>query len=240
MSRSRRSKRRAGMTGRQLAILALLALLLLAVVALILIAVLGTLRGPTAPPGDEPAATAVSTLQKAVSVTQAIEPTSRPLPATGGPTATGSVPAASVASSTAAPPTIPPPEPTPTVTATVTTTPAVDACSQLSLSYLGSVSNVVQWRLQSLTGGAIELTRAQIGWPQENEGIFNVMLDGKAIWSSQDFSPPTAINSWFGTVSDRMVSGTVRLELFFGMSAADSGYSVLLWFGNGCQIAASG
>jgi len=228
------------MTGRQLAVLVLLALLLLAVVAVMLVMALGIFRKPAAPPVGEPVATAGSNLPPAAFETPAAEPTSRPLPVTGSPMPTGSAPAASTAAATTASPMTPPPQTTPTGTATVTATPAVDVCSQLGLSYLGSVSNVVQWRLQNLSGQAIELTRAQIGWPQVNEGIFNVTLGGVAIWSSQDFAPPTAINSWFGTVSDRMVSGAVRLELFFGMDAADSGYSVRLWFGNGCEIAASG
>ena len=129
--------------------------------------------------------------------------------------------------------------PTITNTATITTTPAPNVCSQLNLQFLGAVSNVAQWRLQNASGTALELTRAEVYWPQSNDAVFNVFLNGTAIWSSQDFVPPTIIGSWIGTPSDRMVDGVERLEFFFGLSAEESGYNLTLWFGNGCRVSAA-
>jgi hypothetical protein len=233
---ARRRGRLLGMTGRKPGIVALLLVTLLLVIGVMLGFAIGFFDGiltPTAAPpaqGQIPPTTGVE-LTRTPDITS--EPGSEASPVSGTATAiTFETPPQATPSGTSAARTTP----TITNTATITTTPQADVCSQLSLRYLGATSNVVTWRLQNASGIDLELTRAQLDWPQSNDAIFNVFLNGTAIWSSQDFVPPTVIGSWIGTTTDRMVNGVVRLEFFFGISAAESGYNLRLWFGNGCQV----
>jgi hypothetical protein len=128
---------------------------------------------------------------------------------------------------------------TPTQTPSITPTPPADVCSRLNLSFLNATSNVATWRLSNGSGVPLTLSRLQIAWPEENDAIFNAFLDGKVVWSGEDLNSPTTIDQWMGEPEDRVVTGASRLEFFFGVLAAPSGYDLTLRFGNGCEVAAS-
>jgi hypothetical protein len=227
------------MTGRQLGIVVLLLFLLLVVAGVVLGFAFGVFDGvlvPAAPAPTERQIPATVLEETAGPAPETVEPSAAPAQATVTATTILTPSPTLAAGSPTTPPLL---SPTVTNTATITTTPAPDVCSQISLRFLGAVSNAAQWRLQNASGVGLELTRAQIDWPQSNDAFFNIFLDGKAIWSSQDFVPPTHIGSWIGTTADRMVDGAERLELLFGLSAAESGYNLRLWFGNGCEVSAA-
>jgi len=227
------------MTGRQLGIVALLLVLLLLVVGIMLGFAFGFFEGSGIPAAASPtvARALPGTSGEATQLPDGIGSHASKTPAVSGsvtapPSATPVLATPSETSAVRTTPTI-------TNTATITTTPRADVCSQISLRFLGATSNIVQWRLQNASGVDLELTRAQVEWPRSNEAMYYVFLDGTMIWSSEDLVSPTVIGGWLGTAADRMVNGVVRLDLYFGIDAAESGYNLGLWFGNGCQVSAS-
>jgi hypothetical protein len=227
------------MKGRQLGIVILLFFMLMLVAGVVLGFAFGVFDGVLAPAEATPPQVQISTpvIQATVSYAQETDE-SVTEPALVTATASAVVvesPTATISSPT------PSPHVSPTVAhiATITSTPPPSVCSQISLQFLGVVSNVAQWRLQNANAFSLELTRAQIDWPQTNEAFYYIFLDGTMIWSNEDLAPPTGVINWMGTSADRMVDGAERLELLFGFSAAQSGYDLQLWFSNGCQVAAS-
>jgi hypothetical protein len=227
-----------GMSCGQLMIVVLLLVLLLLVAGILALA-LGWFRGAPPPAAAEPTQMQTSEIKSPQTTAAPLGSSSPVAGLTPGSTLTTSTAAISTTTGTPAETGTALPTPTNTPTRTITPTPPPDVCTQLNLRFLTATSNVVQWRLANSSGIEMELTRAQIEWPQANEAIFNVFLNGSTIWSSQDLVPPTIISSWIGTTADRTVDGVERLELTFGLSAAQSGYNLRLWFGNGCQVAAS-
>jgi len=236
---ARRPRRILAMTGRQLGIVVLLLFLLLVAAGVVLGFAFGVFGGvpiPAVPSPTEMQIPATVLEETAGPAPEKTEPGATPAQVTVTATASITPSPTLTAGSPTAPPLL---SPTVTNTATITTTPVPDVCSQINLRFLGAVSNVAQWRLQNASGVSLELTRAQIDWPRANEAFYYIFLDGSMIWSSEDLVPPTGISSWIGTTTDRMVDGAERLELLFGLSAAESGYNLRLWFGNGCEVSAA-
>jgi hypothetical protein len=156
-----------------------------------------------------------------VTATEALVDLGSPTPATPTPLESGSTPGM------------------PTQTPSITPTPPADVCSRLNLSFLNATSNVATWRLDNGSSIPLTLAHLQIAWPNENDAIFNAFLDGKVIWSGEDLSSPTTIDQWMGEPDDRVVTDASRLEFYFGIMAATSGYDLTLRFGNGCEVSAS-
>lgn len=235
----RRPRRILGMKGRQLGIVILLLFLLLLVAGVVLGLAFGVFDAVLAPAAATPPQVQIPTSVVQATVNSAQE-TDESI--TEPALATATAMAVIVESPTAAissPTPLPQVSPTGIHTATITSTPPPTVCSQISLQFLGVVSNVAQWRLQNANAFSLELTRAQIDWPRTNEAFYYMFLDGTMIWSNEDLVPPTGVSNWMGTSADRMVDGAERLELLFGFNAAQSGYDLRLWFSNGCQVAAS-
>jgi hypothetical protein len=128
---------------------------------------------------------------------------------------------------------------TATVTSTLPPTAPADVCAQLDLRYLNATSNVTVWQVNNPSGQSFTLSRIEISWPATNDAIFNAFLDGNVIWSGVDQVSPTFITSWFGERSDRTVDSSSRLEFFFGTTASESGYDLMLEFENGCEVSGS-
>jgi hypothetical protein len=228
-----------GVTGRQLGIVILLLAVLMVVGGVLLGNAFGVFHAPLTPAASTPPELqAPGTVAQGTPVSPQVTAKAATQPLQVAATATPGViisPTAWIAS-----PTVHPREvSTATNTATTTTSPAPGVCSQISLQFLDAVSNVAQWRLQNTSGVDLELTLAQVDWSRSNEAFYYIFLDGAMIWSSEDLAPPTIISSWIGTTADRMVKGVVKLELLFGLNAAESGYNMQLWFGNGCQVSAA-
>ncbi len=135
--------------------------------------------------------------------------------------------------------------PSPTITATLgaTSTPPptapADVCAQVNLSFVNATSNVITWRLGNPSGQPFVLQEMELVWPIGNDAIFNVFIDGAAIWSGEDLLSPTFISSWIGVRDDRTIRGLTRLEMLFGTTAASTGYNLTLRFENGCEVSAS-
>ncbi|TFH35209.1 MAG: hypothetical protein E4G99_07800 [Anaerolineales bacterium] len=129
--------------------------------------------------------------------------------------------------------------PTTTFTPTITPTPPADVCAQLDLGFINATSNVAAWRLQNSSGVSLTLSRIEIEWPGSNDAIFNAILDGTLIWSTEDLVSPSFITTWIGEPGDRVVEGLSRLEFLFGTAAASSGYDLTLRFDNGCEVSNS-
>jgi hypothetical protein len=129
--------------------------------------------------------------------------------------------------------------PTASLTATISSTPPPDVCAKLDLRFLNATSNVTAWRLQNTSGVSLTVSRIEIAWPESNDAIFNVFLDGIMIWSGEDLVSPTFITNWVGAPGDRVVDSLSRIEFFFGTAAATGGYDLTLRFENGCEVARS-
>ncbi len=128
---------------------------------------------------------------------------------------------------------------TPSQTPSITPVPPAEVCAQLNLSFLNATSNVATWRLQNSSGVSLEVARIEILWPEANDAIFNTLMDGQVIWSGEDLDSPTIITQWMGSQDDRVLAGTSRLEFFFGITAAGSGYHLTIGFTNGCEVSTS-
>jgi hypothetical protein len=128
---------------------------------------------------------------------------------------------------------------TPTQTPTQQPTAHPDICAQFDLRFHQATSSMIAWRLQNNSGQEFVLESIEIDWPSANDAMFNAFLDGKVIWGGEELAPPSRIENWIGERIDRSVSGLSRLELFFGVEAAESGYSLTLRFENGCEATAS-
>lgn len=128
---------------------------------------------------------------------------------------------------------------TPTVTTTPPPTVPENICAQVSLGFLDATSNVAAWRLRNTSGQLFRLRQIEIAWPVSNDAIFNAVLSGRAIWSGEDLVSPTFITNWSGEPDDRTIDELARLELFFGMAAAEQGYELTLSFENGCEVSHS-
>jgi hypothetical protein len=228
-----------GVTGRQLGIVILLLAVLMVVGGVLLGNAFGVFHAPLTPAASTPPELqAPGTVAQGTPVSPQVTAKAATQPLQVAATATPGIiisPTAWIASPTVRPREVS----TATNTATATTSPAPGVCSQISLQFLDAVSNVAQWRLQNTSGVDLELTLAKVDWPRSNEAFYYIFLDGAMIWSSEDLAPPTNISSWIGTTADRMVKGVVKLELLFGLNAAESGYNMQLWFGNGCQVSAA-
>ena len=226
------SPRILGLSGWQIGLLVILTILLCLGVAAALLFVVGFFNGPPAPdvPG-EPATPTIEVVEDTPSPTDSAQQTSQ------GPTDIPPSPVTETQSPTSTVFTK-----TPTVqftTPTPTTTLPVDVCTTLDLRFLSATSNIAAWRLQNDSGTTLTFSRIEIDWPQSNDAIFNVFVNGMVIWSDEDLTPPTVINSWIGSPDDRSVDRLSRVEFFFGTLAAPGGYDLNLWFENGCVISAA-
>jgi len=116
---------------------------------------------------------------------------------------------------------------------------------QIRLSFDGRISNTTSWVLTNNTSVPIKLVYIWHSWPVAMDAVFNFILDGSTIWSSEDLNPPTIVPDeadWFGAESNRIVApkDTVDLDVFYGVGGASTGFELILRFENGWEISAVG
>ena len=130
--------------------------------------------------------------------------------------------------------------PSPTVdpgaTPTITLTPDVDVCAQMDVGFVKATSTIALFRLRNISPIPTTITRIVLDWPEENDAVFNAILDGNVIWAGVEMSSPTEMKAWRGEPGDRSVRGTHALEFFFGTPAGQRGYRLEIAFENGCTI----
>jgi hypothetical protein len=120
-----------------------------------------------------------------------------------------------------------------------TLTPDRDICSRVSIQFRRVTSNIVLWQLNNMNFQPSAITRVSLSWPKQNFAVFNAFLEGKVIWSGGDLVSPTIVSDWVGSVTDREVLGTTRLEFLFGENAEPSGYGITVDLANGCSVSTS-
>ncbi len=161
-------------------------------------------------------------------------PTPTPLVASPGPTATYASGPGPTATSTSGPTSTPAPSSTPTAV------PPLDPCTgPISAGFMVNGSEV-SWEIVNGSSSGITISRIFVDWPAANLELKKVRLAGTLIWNAGDNSPATDIQSgWKGNRS--LSAGAAKeLRFEFDADAASSGYSLLVEFDTGCQIATGG
>ncbi len=210
-------------------------------------AVMATLIASSDPGQSTPGSTSS---EQAAAVTPAIDPGVRALTpvslSTPAPTATATV---SLAGPTPTPVVASPgptatntPGPTSTLapSSTPTYVPSIDPCAGLISAGFTVNGSEVSWEVVNGGLSSVSISRILLDWPAVNLELNKVRLAGSLIWNAGDNSPATDIQS--GWKGNRALSAGAAKELLFEFStgAAGSGYSLLVEFDNGCQIASGG
>ena len=154
------------------------------------------------------------------------------------PTATNTIPPTATRTWTPSPtntktPSATPVPPTPTWTSVPTVTP--DVCEAISLHDFDVHGQELDWTISNGSGGNIRITSLYINWPEGNQVLKKIELNGSEIWSGEDEAPPTNISS--GLKGNRLI-GTGQsktLHFYFDQEASSSGYSLEVGFDNGCS-----
>ncbi len=180
--------------------------------------------GATASPGTSPSATA----------TPSRTPTPTPS-RTPPPSATVSLTPTSSPSPTSS--LTPTPSPSPTPTATPSPSPTLPPAGHcISGGGFQISGKELRWHLANYCDTDIYITEIFIHWPETNEELEEVRLDGTPIWSLGGEDPPTIINSnWEG---DRSFAPkeTRTLKFRFDDKAAPGPYDVTVSFSNGDTV----
>lgn len=111
----------------------------------------------------------------------------------------------------------------------------------LRLNFVTAVSTTVRFDLLNNTAEELVIASIFLNWPQANEAIFNFLKGGVAIWSGFDGTPPTLVDGgWLNTIANRtyLPRESDRIEAFFGLSAQQSGYEMIVTFDNGWEVRA--
>lgn len=106
-------------------------------------------------------------------------------------------------------------------------------------TFKNATSNITAYNINNRSSRVLRIERIDITWPAGNDAVFNVFWDGTVIWSDEDISSPTTMDSWINTPDKREIAklaGTKTLEFFWGTTAASTGYTVLITFNNGQTI----
>lgn len=106
----------------------------------------------------------------------------------------------------------------------------------MDVDFIKATSTIALFRLRNANTVSTTITRIVLEWPEENDAVFNAILDERVIWAGVEMSSPTEMTTWRGEPSDRSVRGTQGLEFFFGTPAAQRGYRLQISFENGCTI----
>jgi hypothetical protein len=118
-----------------------------------------------------------------------------------------------------------PPEPTATP----------DVCGAINIHGFIADGQELDWTISNGSGGNIRITSLYINWPEGNQVLKKIELNGSEIWSGEDEAPPTNISS--GMKGNRLI-GTGQsktLHFYFDQEASSSGYSLEVGFDNGCS-----
>jgi hypothetical protein len=121
-------------------------------------------------------------------------------------------------------------------TPTITLTPDINICAEMDVDFIKATSTVALFRLRNGNKASTTITHIVLGWPDENDAVFNAILDGSVFWAGVEMNSPTDMTTWRGELADRSVRGVHALEFFFGTPAAQRGYHLEISFENGCTI----
>lgn len=148
---------------------------------------------------------------------------------------------AALAATSTQPPTqtLPPPTSTPPPTATPVPPTATQPPSPCDLTqFVGSSQSGQELTVVLRNSGAspYTITRMTLSWPDQNEDLKKIELDGDEIWDGEAASPQTITNWKPG--SDRRIQpgGNRDLELFFERQTAPSGYGVSITLDATCTF----
>ena len=109
-------------------------------------------------------------------------------------------------------------------------------CAQMDVDFIKSTSTIVLFRLRNSNPFSTSITQIVLNWPEENDAVFNAILDGNVIWAGVEMDSPTEMTNLRGEPRDRSIRGTHALEFFFGTPAAQRGYRLDVSFENGCVV----
>lgn len=154
------------------------------------------------------------------------------------PTATATFTSTPTATSTAT--ATPTPSPTPSSTPTLTRTPTLTPtktpkpgkCSDIDLDW----KDDAELKIDNEYNDDIIIEKIKLEWPDTNNNLEKIKLEGTTIWKGSD-SEPKATITLEDDEEDRTIEDGDRdsLEFFFKTATAVDGYDITIEFDNGCE-----
>lgn len=193
--------------------------------------------GPGIPTSAPTATSTASTILPTGIPTDIPTATTTP-PVDNTPTSTATSPSPSTPTATQTVPPSPTPTSSPSATPAPTQVPACAVGGSFDIVY----GNKLDLTLTNYGSTGVRVDRVVLEWPTDyNETLKEIKMGGDLVWNEGSSTSPTEISSWIGAAEQRQINaaGWKIMEFVFKISVVkSSGYTVTVYFDNGCSATA--